>query len=110
MDEAQETNKVKFLFGQVVVTTVVVEAESEDKAKDEAKEWFKKPQIQDGKKDVYVLPWAEGGVMDTTKERDRVLATFLQLMQQVIPMTPCEKQLIVLADVAEDGKNFKRRL
>jgi hypothetical protein len=88
--------KQKFMFGQVTVTTVTVETETQEQGEAEAKEWFKKPELKEGKKDIYILPWTEGGAMDTTEERNKVLAGFLELMQKVIPMTPCDKVKLIL--------------
>ncbi len=95
---------MKFLYGQVIVKTLEIEVTDDpegsvqdtlDKATAIANEKFQNPS-GDKKMNAYILPWAEGGVMDSRKERDKVLAGFLELMTKKIPLTPYEEPKIIL--------------
>jgi hypothetical protein len=85
----------KYLYGRVTVETLEVVAKNPEKAEEQAAELFKL-EGKDQVKTAYIFCWSEGGIMDTTVERNLALGAFLELMQKVIPLTPSEKGLILL--------------
>lgn len=88
--------KTPYLFGQIAVTTVRVEGVTRNDAQKLAEEYFKNPNPDiDGVKDVYLFQWIEGGDSETTAARNSALEKFLELMQKIIPMTPCNIRLII---------------
>lgn len=81
----------KFLLGNVVVKTYEVWADS----KEEAEEFILKWQESDSeepeggiKATRYAMGWNESNLIVPTEPRDRILAEFLRLMQEVIPGMP----------------------
>jgi hypothetical protein len=79
----------KFLYGKVTVLTLELDAES----KNDAEEQLEAARLSGGegediKKSVYKLAWTERNDKDPSEDRNRVLAEFLNLMQNVIPGIP----------------------
>lgn len=86
----------KYLAGKIVVRTFETWAESPEEAEAFILKWqegeTEKP--EGGVKVIsYKLGWSEFNTADPTKERDIVLAEFLNLMQHTIPGMPESTEL-----------------
>ena len=91
----------KFMFGQIKVSTVEIEAE--DRAAAVVILKVHQDGVKENKKRTeYVMAWSEEEDSDTVRVRNGILAQFLNLIQNVIPTigrpvpTPQEKSRIVL--------------
>lgn len=100
---------MKYLFGRVEVSVVTIETidggnETVEAALKRANEEFKKDSVDGGLKEMWLLPWVEGGASNTEIARNNVLGGFLELMTQVIPMTPYDKPRIILPNAEDPSK------
>lgn len=81
----------KFLAGKVVVITYETWASSEEEARDFIQTWQEgeSEELEAGiKVTKYKMGWEEFNNADPTSDRDKVLAGFLQVMQNKIPGMP----------------------
>lgn len=74
----------RYLFGSVKVQTIIIEADSDEKAQ----EILKDIKTDHGNSKIlteHSLYWGETPKSDVTAERDAVLGSFLNLLQNEIP-------------------------
>lgn len=94
----------KFLLGNVVVKTFEVWASSEEEAEEFILKWqTSEAEEPEGgiKATRYAMSWSESSLIVPTEPRDKILAEFLRLMQEVIPGMPKEepRKIITLDQV-----------